>query len=541
MDMTTSTSQPPLSGAAPGPRPDAPAPADGADRTARAWKLAVVATLVVGVVARFATSSPLWLDEALSVNIARLPLGDLPDALRHDGSPPLYYVILHGWMELVGTGTVAVRALSGLFGVAALPLAWLAGRRLGGRSVAWASLLVAAASPFAIRYSTEARMYSLLMLLVLCGLLAVQRLLAGGGRGPAVALGSVTGALLLTHYWAFYLVGAAALALALLAFRGEDEERPRARRALVAMAAGALLFVPWVPTFLHQLANTGTPWGRPGGLRSILDTVVEFGGGYGDAGMLLGLALMGLIVVAMLGRPAGAGGGILLDRRHRGAGFRLAVVGVTALALGILAGHLTGAAFAARYVSTVFPLFVLVIGAGIAAVPGRRGRRGVLAVVVVLGLWAAWPNAFEVRTSAGLVAEALDTWARPGHVVVYCPDQLGPAVSRLLPDDAGLRQLTFPRGDPPELVDWTGYEETNEAASPLAFARQVLDLAGDEPIWVVRAPGYRTFGSKCERLIEYLEDARTDALEVVPSLGRYFEQPGVVRVSSPGPRVGFGA
>ncbi|MEY4916125.1 MAG: hypothetical protein RL616_38, partial [Verrucomicrobiota bacterium] len=39
-----------------------------------------------------------------SVNIARLPLGELPEALRHDGHPPLYYALLHVWMQVAGSG-----------------------------------------------------------------------------------------------------------------------------------------------------------------------------------------------------------------------------------------------------------------------------------------------------------------------------------------------------------------------------------------------------------------------------------------------------
>src|SRR5918998_6689046 len=87
--------------------------------------VAVGAVVAAGVVLRFVQRSPLWLDEALSVNIAGLPVGDLLDALRHDGHPPLYYLLLHYWMELVGDGDMAVRALSGLFAVASLPLVWL--------------------------------------------------------------------------------------------------------------------------------------------------------------------------------------------------------------------------------------------------------------------------------------------------------------------------------------------------------------------------------------------------------------------------------
>ncbi len=44
---------------------------------------AAIAIVVLAGVAFFSwTRSDMWLDEALSVNIARLPLGDLPDALE---------------------------------------------------------------------------------------------------------------------------------------------------------------------------------------------------------------------------------------------------------------------------------------------------------------------------------------------------------------------------------------------------------------------------------------------------------------------------
>src|SRR3954466_3923268 len=96
---------------------------------------AAVVAVAIGIALRFLTSSHLWLDEALTVNIAKLPLAKIPDALRHDGSPPLYYALLHFWMDVFGSGDLAVRALSGLFGVASFPLAWIAGRKLGGRAV----------------------------------------------------------------------------------------------------------------------------------------------------------------------------------------------------------------------------------------------------------------------------------------------------------------------------------------------------------------------------------------------------------------------
>src|SRR6476661_8395125 len=53
-----------------------------------------------------------WIDEGLSVGIADRPLGDIPGVLRQDGSPPLYYVLLHLWMGAFGNAEGVVRGFS---------------------------------------------------------------------------------------------------------------------------------------------------------------------------------------------------------------------------------------------------------------------------------------------------------------------------------------------------------------------------------------------------------------------------------------------
>src|SRR3954471_13740065 len=95
--------------------------------------LGVLGALALGVVLRFVCQSDLWADEALSVNIAKLPLDDLMSALRHDGAPPLYYLLLHGWMRVFGSGPAAVRAMSGVAGTLTLVPMWFIGRRLDDR------------------------------------------------------------------------------------------------------------------------------------------------------------------------------------------------------------------------------------------------------------------------------------------------------------------------------------------------------------------------------------------------------------------------
>src|SRR5437660_12254410 len=111
-------------------------------------------------------------------------------------------------MSLFGEGDTAVRSLSGVFGVLALPLAWYAGRRVGGRVTAWAFVALLSLSPFAIRYGTETRMYSLVMLLVLAGYLLVANALERSSPLGLAGIALVVGALLLSHYWALWLITA---------------------------------------------------------------------------------------------------------------------------------------------------------------------------------------------------------------------------------------------------------------------------------------------------------------------------------------------
>jgi mannosyltransferase len=491
------------------------------------WQVAAVVAVAVGIVLRFVARSHLWLDEALSVTISELPLGSIPEALRHDGAPPLYYLLLHGWMELFGTSTIAVRALSGIAGVAALPLVWVAGRRVGGRKVAATALLLVAASPFALGHATEARMYSLVALLALAGWLALDDLLRRFSWWRGVVLALATGLLLLTHYWAFYLLAVAAVVVGRRAWKGPQPAE--ARRAAVAMAAGATLFVPWVPSFLFQMRNTGTPWAGGPTLRAVLDTVFHYAGGFWDPGFVLGLAFFGLIGLALFGHPLD-GHRIVLELRVQPRARSLFVAGFGTLALAVAAAMLGRSAFAVRYTAVLFPFVILLVALGTAVLPNPRVHRGVVALAVVLGFIASIPGLVRERTNAPRVAETLQSQAQPGDVVAYCPDQVGPSIARLLPADDQLVHLTFPSGGRPDRVDWVDYKERNESASTADFAQLLLDRAGPtHTIWVVWAPGYRTFGTRCELLIDRLTKVRPDMDRVVKLSKRALERSGLVR------------
>lgn len=491
--------------------------ADDAEASRPWWPgvAAVAAVVAGGAGLRFLADVDLWLDEALSVNIARLPLGSMLEALRSDGHPPLYYVLLHFWIQLFGEGNVAVRSLSGVFAVATLPLMWVAGRRYGGRAAATAALVLLASSPYAVRYATEARMYSLVTFLVVAGWLAVRRAIDRPSLGRLALVSLVSGLLLLTHYWSFYFLAAVGLLLLVTGWRaGTGAVRERALRVVGALAAGGILFLPWLPGFLAQASTTGTPWGQPARPADVvMISLGDFGGGaYGEA-VLLGVSLAVLALIALLARPVDRDR-IEIDLRTRPAARPEWVVVAGTLVIAILASYATASAFASRYMAVLFPLFLLLAALGTTVFLRPGVRRALLVGLVVVGLVFSVRNVTRQRTQAGQLAAAIVSGAGPDDVVAFCPDQLGPAVSRLLP--GSLEMVTFPSLTGPQRVDWVDYEERMAAGDPAAFARAVDQRAGAGAVWLVYSPGYRTLDRKCERTaieLELLRGARDDVVE----------------------------
>ena len=328
---------------------DAPVRDDAPQREPRprlAVALAAGAAIAAGLALYAYSRSEMWLDEALSVNIARLPLGDLRSALEHDGAPPLYYAMLHAWTGAFGTGNEAARSLSALFGVGALVGLWFAGRRLGGTRLAWIVVVVTATNPYAIRYATEARMYMLELFLVAWGIVAVQWALDRPTLARLAPVAVITAALVLTQYWAFYLIGVVGLALLAVAWR-DLSRRAAALRVVAAIAVGGLVFLFWLPTFLSQREHTGTPWGDPVlPALPIGETFLGFSGGEEQEGWALLLVAVPLLLVGVFARA--------LDGRHLEVDLRgqprarwFAAVGAGTLVVGTILSYLAGQAFEA--------------------------------------------------------------------------------------------------------------------------------------------------------------------------------------------------
>jgi len=225
--------------------------------------LLLLFTLLLAFTLRFHSldAQSLWNDEGTSVAVAQRDLATITRDAAHDIHPPLYYWLLHGWLRLVGSGEAAVRSLSALLGVALVALIYPLGRWLGGRWLGLTAALLAALNPFQVYYSQEARMYILLALLATGMMLALIRLTERPSVLAFTALVLLEAAGFYSHYSFLFVALAANLgyALWLALSRRQGTVGRRAGQWLLSQAAVALLYLPWLPVALRQIAT----WPRP--------------------------------------------------------------------------------------------------------------------------------------------------------------------------------------------------------------------------------------------------------------------------------------
>jgi hypothetical protein len=372
-------------------------------------------------------------------------------------------------------------------------------------------------------------MYMLFILLILAACLAVARAFERPDLGRLAVVALLVALLLYTQYWSLYLGIVAGAALLWLAWKGPNREA--ARRVLIAFAIGGLTFVLWLPNFLYQAQHTGTPWGDPQlPPLGIGQSFSDFAGGGHHEGWMLLFPTVALLLLAIFGRAVDRSH-VDIDLRTRPPGRWVALFLAAALAVGLSLNYLSGGAFQTRYAAFIFPFWLLLVAHGFTCFADRRVRASVLAVMVVLGLVGGVRNAATNRTQTGEVAAALQEQARAGDVVVFCPDQLGPATQRNAPDD--LVVFSYPDSpDPGTLVDWVDYTDRIAATPPADLAGEVLDEAGDRTVWLVTAPDYQTHSAECNDLSVALSPNRLVEQIVAPD-ENIFEKAGLRRFAAP--------
>lgn len=495
-----------------------------AARPRAGWALAAIAT--AGLALRVSTidTRGMWLDEAVSLDQASRSLSGVIMTQVGGVHPPLFHVLMHFWIGLVGTNEVAVRSFALIFGTAAIFAAYWAGRVLfGKRRVGLFAAAVIAFSPYQIWYSQEARMYTMMLFFGLLSLGFLGLAVREGTPGRWTAYFAVTLLGLYTHYFFFFLVlGEVLYFLAFEVFAKVAALPPDARRttwrrpwrvfsdvpeagpwliAMVSMAVALGAWVAWAVVLpqvqsgngplISSITSSGLGYGQlpPSFAVRFNDVVlvmVELIAGFHPSPVMFGLvAMWPLVIYATL---------LLLGRL---APMRRETVMLAWCASGMLVvwalGQWQGQVLASRYLMALSAPVALLVARLLDRIPARA--RGIIAVAGIALALAGWadqsfdPNNMMRYADREAIAYVADN-QRPGDVIVYEPFYTDVLFNYYLPKD--LVAFEFPQrgvlGDVRNSKQQIGQDLTRITAG----GRRVWLVLGFQDIAALRGDAYNT-------------------------------------------------
>lgn len=255
----------------------------------------------------------LWGDELFSRYYYDLfgPAYLVTGGLTVEPTPPLYYFVLEAWMKLFGHTAVALRSLSVVASLVALPLVYAVAREVSSRAVALVAIALFAVSPMAIYFSQEARVYMMTAIPASLMLLGIARYLRRAHKADLAMYGIAAVIGLYCHATMVFLVAACNfVVLAYLLLTPSQGRWVMVRNWVVVNVIVGLL---WLPLFFAMLSigkhGTGLSWIPPLRLWDVLATLTGLIVGIVTPFRMPGVELAGLsfivvgAAIAMAGMP----------------------------------------------------------------------------------------------------------------------------------------------------------------------------------------------------------------------------------------------
>lgn len=251
----------------------------------------VVAVLVAaGAVLRFHAigQKSVWVDEAVSIGMARLDWYNFARILwRHEANMALHTLLLRFWLPF-GDSESWIRTLSVIPALATIPAIFVLGRKLFDARVGMMAAFLLTVNAFHVRYSQEARSYSLYPFLCVLSCIYFLKFLEEPSRENRIRHVATSALAVYAHFFAGFVVVAQWLSLKML--NRKDVEIRKNWKPFAIAIAPLILFV----------ATTGVGvlrWIPRPGFSSLYVCAISLTGFGGNMLLLLYAGAVGLAVV----------------------------------------------------------------------------------------------------------------------------------------------------------------------------------------------------------------------------------------------------
>jgi len=359
----------------------------------------------------------LWLDEAATVAFATMPWPAMKHVLyTRETNMGLYFLFMRAWTAL-GTTESILRLPSAIASIATIPLLYLTGRRLFGSPIALVAAFFLASNPLSITYAQETRSYSIEVMLVAASWLFFLRTIDRGSAGNLAGWILTTAIAVYAHSLAVLIIPAQLAPLLIV----RRQDAPWFRLLAGASLVG-LLVLPLVLLLLRGDAGqfdwiARLSWFDAGHELLAMTGAMVFDGSGDAVAAAYGIAvLLGLVGLFTAWRRS----------RQEAAPYLFAICAVLVPFALTAAISFFKPVLVARYLIICLPMVCLLGAAGCWIIRGGLLHAGLIAAIVLAGLWQQtqlsttfrrqdWRAAAVNLRFAGMAGDAVAVYYAPNR------------------------------------------------------------------------------------------------------------------------------
>jgi len=200
----------------------------------------------------------LWFDELSTAGRIDYPLIQVIKNLFVSSFPPLYYILMHLWVNIFGVSEITLRFPSLIFSVLSIFFIFKLTKTLYDEKLGLISALLLSISPYSINYAQEAKMYSMLWFLGILSFYYFYKFTNDPTKRNLFLYILFTTLSIYTLYVGFLFIIVHNICYFIFF------EKKQTKRWLLGQFFVLLLYLPWIYIFIdNALKRTGITWIYP--------------------------------------------------------------------------------------------------------------------------------------------------------------------------------------------------------------------------------------------------------------------------------------
>lgn len=356
----------------------------------------------------YITTPEIGTDETFTIFNAYADLDTFFEILPYENNPPLFTLILKGWVTVFGIEPFSVRFLPTLFSALSAVVLFQLARRFFNTDIAWIATGIFTFASTHYFFAHETRPYALFVLLTLLSMYAYLRLLIDDSKKHRYWLALFNVLLIYNHFFGFLVIFIQALVFAL-----DKSARTRHWKSVViSWGITALLFTPYLPMLFHRfVSSSGGTWLAPPDATGLYTELWRFSNQ--PVNTVIFIALLVVAAVFFLVRKPQMP---TLPTRLVLVWFLLCYFGMFALSFKL-------PIFLDRYLVFLSPAFYLLVALSVhSIIRNKLAQRIVGAALVLMMAFTANYAAGNLKKQGDLLSHLITPEEKAEKIVVVSPD-----------------------------------------------------------------------------------------------------------------------